>query len=194
MYRFPNNGWTYSIGSARELIRQAYASAAELRKDFDKLPNTAPDGSSQCPFSEELFFRKERTTQFVRDDLQELRKFLKESTERIAKLENRRYEHAHEREALNGKEAQDRFADAEWVLLAQIRDHQSVRKELLEAIAELEATVREAGSRRFPGGDPRGHFGEPVHSEPQRPRPLDEITRDNARDEIERVKRITKDL
>ena len=186
MYRAPNT-------TRGDLITGALEAAAELRKDFDMLPDTGADGSSECPFAEEMFYSKEKTAQFVRDDLDSLRDDLKFTTDQIAKLERKTDELAHERERLHGEQAQDKFAEAELKLLAHMRDLQHRRRDLLEAIAELEATLREAGSRKFPGGDPRGPFGRRVHSEPQVPRPLEEITRGNAKDEIDRIRRMAKE-
>ena len=187
MYRAPNI-------TTGDLIRRALQGAEELRKDFDTLPDTGADGSSECPSAEEMFYRKEKTAQFVRDDLDSLRNELKFTIDRIAEVERKIDDLAHEREQLHGEEAQDKFAEAELQLLTYIRDLQHRRRDLLDAIAELEATLREAGSRKFPGGDPRGAFGQHVHSEPQVPRPLEEITRGNAKDEIDRIGRIAKGM
>lgn len=186
MYRAPNI-------TGGDLVTRALEGAAELRKDFDMLPHTGVDGSSECPNAEEMYYRKEKTAQFVRDDLDSLKDELKLTVDRIAELERKVDELAHEREQLHGDQAQDKFAEAELKLLAHIRDLQHRRQDLLGAIAELEATLREAGSRKFPGGDPHGQFGERVHSEPQVPRPLEEITRGNAKDEVDRIRHMAKD-
>ncbi|MCO6438483.1 MAG: hypothetical protein J5J06_15440 [Phycisphaerae bacterium] len=186
MYRAPNI-------SGGDLITRALEGAAELRKDFDMLPETDSDGNSECPDAEGMFYRKERTAQFVRDDLDSLKRDLKFTNDQIAERERKVDELAHERDRLHGDQAQDKFAEAELKLLAHIRDLQHRRRDLLDAIAELEATLREAGSRKFPGGDPRGPFGQRVHSEPQVPRPLEEITRGNAQEEVDRIRRMAKD-
>jgi hypothetical protein len=194
MYRHYQSPAVYSVAEARALIQRALASAAELRRDTDTLPRVNPDGSSECPFAEDLFYRKERTAQFVRDDLRQLRDFLTSCTNHIAIGQNKIHELAHEREALNGRAAQDWFAEAELRWQAQLRNDQQVRRDLIDTIAEIEATLREAGARQFPGGDPRGPFGKRLYSEPHLPQPIEDLTRDRAKQAIENLRRETRHL
>ena len=175
------------------IVDEAMQAAAELRKDIDMLPNVAGDGTTDCPFAEELYYRKERTAAFVRDDLRDLKRALQGTNEAIASLENKGDGLADQREALHGGAAQDRFAAAETSLRSRVTDLQRERQELLEAIAELEATLREADARKYPGGDPRGPFGKTVYSQPQVRRPIEEIAKGNAKEAIERIRRSTRD-
>jgi len=88
MYRAPNI-------TGRDLITRALEGAAELRKDFDMLPRTNADGTSECPFAEDMFYRKERTAQFVRDDLDSLKQDLEFTNDQIAECERKVDELAH---------------------------------------------------------------------------------------------------
>lgn len=194
MYRYSQPLARYSAAEARALIKRALVSAAELRRDTDTLPRVNADGSSECPFSENLFYRKERTAQFVRDDLRQLRDFLTSCTNHIAIGQNKIHELAHEREALNGKAAQDCFAKAELHWQAQLQNDQQVRRDLIDTIAEVEATLREAGARQFPGGDPRGPFGKRLYSEPRMPQPIEDLTTNRAKQAIENLRRETRNL
>jgi hypothetical protein len=64
----------------------------------------------------------------------------------------------------------------------------------MDAIAEVEATLREAGTKQFPGGDPQGPFGQRTHSPPRSPQSFDKLTKDDATGEIRRLLRPTKGL
>ena len=194
MYRHHRSPARYSLAEARAVIRRSMTAAAELRRDADILPRINPDGSSDCPFAEELYYRKEKTVQFVRDDLREMRGFLESSVNHIGIAQNKIHELAYEREQLNGEKAQDRFAEAELKLAAEMRRHQEIRRDLMDAIAEVEATLREAGSKQFPGGSPRGPYGKPLYSEPRIPQPMEKLTANNAKAEIERLLRPSKEL
>lgn len=194
MYRHYRPPATYSLAEARRAIRQAMEATAELRRDADTLPPVRADGSTECPCAETLFFKKERTAQFVRDDLQELQRFLESCTTHIRIAQNKIHDLAYQREALHGDAAQDQFAKAELLLGNEMRSHQQLRRDLRDSIAEVEATLREAGLKQCPDGEPRGPFGQRIYSEPQVPQSLAELTKNNAKEQVDRILRETKDL
>lgn len=194
MYRFPQPPASYSPGEARAMIQQALAAAAELRRDTDQLPRVDADGSSECPFSERLYFDKEKTAQFVRDDLGTLRYFLKVCTGIMAGQQAEIHKLAHKRESLNGETAQDYFAKAELGYRDRLQIHQQIRRDLIDTIAEVEATLREAGTKQYPGGEPRGPFGERLYTNPHVPKPIEKFKNNSTKDAIERLRRKTKDL
>lgn len=194
MYRHYQNPMRYSLSNARWLIDRSMAAAAELRRDGDMLPRVEPDGNTACPHAEDLYYKKEKAAQFVNDDLGELQRFLVSCTATISLLQHKSHEVAGQREGLHSDGAKDYFANAERKLAEELRDHQQMRSDLRLAITEVQATLREAGTKQFPGGNPRGPFGERVHSDPRVPQTMETLTKDNAKDTIRRLLRSTKDL
>ena len=190
IYRHLHNDPEYGLSEARKLVRRAYEAATELRRDRDTLPAMDADGGSDCPFAEDLFYRKEKTAQFVRDDLRLLKGFLQSAAAHLQTCDAKLADLQRQRADLHHQSPQDWILKAETELQAQMRQHEQARRDLLAAIAEVEATLRESDARRFPGREPRGPFGQVVRRRPPKPRPFDELIEDNAKNEIERVKRI----
>lgn len=190
IYRHLHNDPEYGLSEARKLVRQAYEGAAELRRDCDMLPTIDADGGSDCPFAEDLFYQKEKTAQFVRDDLRLLKGFLQSAGGHLETCKAKLADLERQRADLHHQSPQDCILRAETELRTQMRRHEQARRDLLEVIAEVEATLGESDACRFPGREPRGPFGRTIRREPPKPRPIEEFRRNNAENEIKRVRRI----
>lgn len=192
MYRFPRNKERYSLAEARSLVKRAFAAAAELRGDCDVLPPVSADGASECPSAENLHFQKDKSAGFVRKDLAELKEYAASATNLARICRNKLDELAEQRSRLHHDGPQKHFLDAENTLRAEMEQHEQMSRNLQEAIVEVEATLQEARSRRFPGREPRGPYGELANPERAKPQEWEDIRKNRAQEAVKRVSQMAK--
>lgn len=192
MYRHYQNKERYTLVEAQRLLEQAFASAAELRRDCDRLPTVTPEGSSDCPFAEDVYYQKEETARFVRNDLEELKRYERDAAGLASLCWKKLDDLAQERARLNSEAPAGHVLEAEASLQNEVQQHHSMRKDLKEAILEVEATLREAEARRFPGREPRGPYGAVVRREKPKARPLEELRSEGVQDTLDNVRRISR--
>lgn len=190
MYRFPRNSEPYSLEEAGSLVKRAYAAAAELRRDCDILPRVSADGSSECPFAEDLYFRKEQSARFVREDLKELKQFAAMAASIARSGREKLSELSEQRSHLHHEGPQKHFIEAEDTLQDRMRQHERMSRDLQEAITEVEATLRESDARRFPGREPRGPYGQLADPTRAKPQEWEDIKQNRAQEAIKRIEQL----
>jgi hypothetical protein len=194
MYRHYQPKERYSLEEARRLISRAFESAAELRRDCDGLPPMTEDGSSPCPFAEQLFYQKDKSAKFVREDLAELRRYQGDAASLARICEHKWQELSQKRSQLNYEAPAVHMRDAEEQLHKEMQQHRQMCTSLKEAISEVEATLREAERRQFPGRKPRGPYGEVVDPQKPAPRLLEEVRKEGVQWAVDRAKHLSRGL
>jgi len=194
MYRLYQPKERYSLAEAERLVSQAIESAAELRHDCDRLPPVTADGGSECPFAEQLFYQKDKTARFVQDDLKALRRFEADAAS-LARICEHQVAELHQKQSqLHSEEPSIHMRQAGVHLQNELQQHRQMRKNIREAITEVEATLREAERHQFPGRKPRGPYGELV--DPPKPalRAVEEVRKEGVKAAIEQVKHLSRGL
>lgn len=145
----------YSIGHGPGLIQKAESLTKELLGAVRQLPRVNEEGSSECPFAEELYAKKEKVQKEAQSFLKELDEYSRWASDEITRYRDSLTVILAGKEALSNNNAINRFTEAEVKLAALARKLSRVRDQICEAFRRLQAAIKESSQKQFPGRIPR---------------------------------------
>lgn len=143
-----------SLKTITEFVESVGKLAAQLFQAVRSLPRIEADGTSDCPFADELYARKEKLQQELRSrfgTLHSYREFMRSEIDRckknLAVLGARG-------DMLHGDRARARFSEAEADAAAHYERCIKVRDRIEESIQFVQGVLRAASSKQRPASQP----------------------------------------
>ena len=133
-----------------------------LRQKFKVLPKVEEDGSSECPFAEDLYAAKEEAVAKVTDRLQKMRGYLPLIEREISRCTKNRNTLNSDRQKLHDENAREQY---QFALHAQQYQYQKAvdqKKALLELIRRAEQLLKHANAKQYQGKKPEKRFRPPL--------------------------------
>lgn len=127
----------------------------ELIKATEVLPQVDQNGSSECPFAEELYAKKEETREILQGLLNPLQDHLKAVDAAIERCQKNRAVVGGQEGRLHGEGARDHYAEADTELATEHHRLTQLRTRIQQAIEVAHKALKIADAKRFPGRDPR---------------------------------------
>lgn len=136
-------------------LKGAEESLEKLRTRTRTLPKVKKDGSSECPFAEDLYAQKEEAAKAAQRRLEELRELLRLIENKIARCRANMTRVSRDKGSLNSKEARSQYQRAKEAQEFHYRKAVDQKKAVLELIKQIEQAAREADQKKYPGKEPR---------------------------------------
>ena len=138
---------------------QLVSAIQELEQKQSQLPVVEEDGSSECPFAEELYAQKEEAEQKVIERLEHQRTVCLPAIEtalawRKGQLDSVLADGAR----LLTAGPQDGYHQAEGEAERELATLRRAKQETLEVISRAEQALQRSMKKKFPGGPPRGSY------------------------------------
>ena len=134
----------------------------KLESALSVLPRVDPDGSSECPFAEQLFAQKEEPEADIVKGLPDMKDLLQRAQDCVRearqKLNGKRVDPKRYGEAINARMYylfRDTDSFEESCYLQALYDH----KRIQNALARADELLRKSRVKQWPLGRPRGRFG-----------------------------------
>ena len=127
----------------------------DLQRACAELPHVEPDGSSECPFAEALYAKKERLWDRLVQDLPRLNGWLRQTDAEIARCRRNLSRLLSDSSRLSLEEASTLYSEAEDAQAAEYSLWKDCRSRVAESIGRVTAALAAAGSKRFPGKEPQ---------------------------------------
>jgi hypothetical protein len=143
------------LGRLDTLLEETKAAVKELVEKVRSLPRVEHDGSSQCPFAEELYAKKEETEKSVQGLMILLRQYLGVVLKKIERCRRNIQVIEASTTALNNDEPRREFSDAEAEQAAEYNRFVGNRDAILEVLEFVDEAMEEASAKKFPGRIPR---------------------------------------
>jgi len=109
-----------------------------LQQKYKVLPKVEEDGSSECPFAEDLYAAKEEAVEKVNDRLQEVRGYLPVIEREIARCSKNLNTISSDQQKLHDENAKEKYQNALHAKQHQYGKAVDQRKALLEMIKRAE--------------------------------------------------------
>jgi DNA repair exonuclease SbcCD ATPase subunit len=127
----------------------------DLERATTSLPHVEEDGSSECPFSGELYAKKEELEEKVTSGVNRLHDCLADLAKEIQRCKANLGRIQADSAKLNLQETQDCYSEAESEQQRQYRHVVQDREAILVALGKAEAVLKISRTRKSPGGTPR---------------------------------------
>jgi len=151
----------------RKLDSAAHA-MEELAEAVAVLPRVDKDGSSECPFAEQLYRQKEEAHLEAQGELNDLEELLRAVDQEIGRCRKNLVRLGQGEGNIKSPETRNRYSGATAAQGTQYKKALEQRKRVLDLIEALKALLRESAQERYPGMDPEN----PPDIEPELPVPL----------------------
>ena len=147
------------LDSSMQSLRSALD---KLKSKTDVLPLVEKDGSSECPFAEDLYADKEEALENAEKCLQGARGYLPLLDREITRCSRNLSTISADKGNLHDENAKDQYQSA---LEAQKRIYQKKvesKKELLKLLQQAEQLLSKARAKNYPGKKPEKQFRPPL--------------------------------
>lgn len=153
-------------GPLGDQLRNELASISTRVEQLDSavsgLPCVAPDGSSECPFAERLFFQKEQQEQKVAHDVDTLNRHLKRLDYEIRRCRGNLQQIQADGGTLTLKETSEYYSRAGDAEQRELETAIDDRDAALTVLTRAEAVLQVSRTRKFPGREPQEQHPFPV--------------------------------
>jgi hypothetical protein len=146
----------------RDELESISARVERLDRALSSLPYVAPDGGSECPFAEQLFFQKEEQEQTVAHDVDTLRRHLRRLEYEIGRCRGNLEQIQADGGTLKLKEASEHYSQATEVQQRELEAVIDDRDAVLTVLMRAEAVLKVSRTRKFPGREPREQYPFPA--------------------------------
>ena len=163
----PEQAPEVNLEEIAQFVQQAEAKIKELVRASASLPKVEGDGSSECPFAEQLYAKKAGVHAEVQGLIAQLQQYLLQLNAEIHKCTSQHGLITGNASRLHGAEARGHFSQAQLALEERHMRCVELRNRVQRALKIAEATMQAAAAKQFPGGQPRDEFGFPA----PKPRP-----------------------
>lgn len=119
------------------------------------LPLVDEDGSSECPFAEDLYARKEEAEAKLIDGVRMLEGYLPLLDKEISRCRSNLDRIRSDSQLLNRPEAQDSYGDAQKEQHLQYRMALAHRQQVEFVLQKAQIVLERAGGKKFPGREPQ---------------------------------------
>ncbi len=138
------------------LVAATKRNIEKVRSAMRVLPPVKEDGSSDCPFAEQLFYKKEKAARELQARCPSLQECLGAVEQECAKRNRERGRIGADARAVMLPESQNHYQDALAAQNARCREVAQQRQELAQLITQVEHVLQEAAKEKWPLGEPRG--------------------------------------
>lgn len=151
-----------SVSDNREIQRVEMESGKtvslmkDLNKKFDNLPEGKPDPKSSDV--EDLYARKEEAARNLDNQLKVLSHYLKTINELMKKHSRNQGVLNNDRKTLRSRQARRKYSYAEFIAENRYRKVMSCRDELIRVMDSARKALKQADTKKFPGGNPKKKF------------------------------------
>ena len=128
----------------------------ELANRAGVLPKADKDGSSECPFAEDLYAAKESAENNVTEQLKKLQGNLGPLNKEISGCKRNLELIQADSNHLHIEEARQNYSYAEGSLEAYYEKAIDLKEQMIVVIARTEEELRKAGEKKWPLGTPKG--------------------------------------
>ena len=118
-------------------------------------PIVDKEGSSECPFAEELYAKKEEAQEKVSQCLKQLDKYSCWLTKEIGRCKNNMTVISAHQDKLNNDRPRKYFSDAEARLAALYKKLIRLLEKVKEMFIKAQEAIREAAQKQYPGKIPK---------------------------------------
>jgi hypothetical protein len=119
-----------------------------------ELPVVNEDGSSECPFAEELYARKEEVQERAQAMFKKLHEYKKGAQQLLREFERDRIVIKGDQDRIHGDSAREHYSEAEAIVAGKISHYTRQLKRIEHAIKVLDKALQVAVTKRFPGKIP----------------------------------------
>jgi len=147
-------------------LRRALANMVDHLEKLDRamtsLPHVDEQGSSECPFAEDLYAQKEEAEKQVLEDVNRLMGYMRAIEHAIAQCRSNVARIRADSAKLNGEKARDSFSSAEEAAERELREAIQDRDAISVVLARAQAVLKVSQTRKFPGREPQRRPPVPV--------------------------------
>lgn len=140
-------------------LSEAQSSIEELQTAARQLPKVEKDGSSECPFAEELYAKKEDAQKHAVCCQSQLHECLQWVQEQIQSCSNDLVVISAHQNQLHKDRPREHFSDAEAKLAALYNKFVKLRETIEETIEEIQKAILEAIQKQFSDKSPKASAG-----------------------------------
>jgi len=153
-----------TIAEVESFLATAKNCIEELLRAARQLPKVDEDGSSECPFAEELYAKKEEAQKKAQECLEQLNEYQDWVEQELTRCQSNLSVVSSGKSALHTDRAIGRLSDAEERLVALCEKLEELLEKIQKIFRHLQESLKEAFSKQFPGRIPRKYpgFGAPV--------------------------------
>jgi hypothetical protein len=145
---------TITIAEIESFLPKAAGCIEELLRAARSLPKVDKDGSSECPFAEEWYAKKEEAQEKVSKCLKRLNKYSCWITKEISRCKNNMTVISAHQDQLNNDRPRKYFSEAEAKLAALYKRLISLLEKVKEMFTKAQEAIREAAQKQYPGKIP----------------------------------------
>ena len=147
------------ISRISSTVQHAEGRVNKLIQTIMLLPKIDKEGSSECPFAEELYAKKEEEKKVVLGELNNLISCQKHVTEAIGQCNKNRSVIETGQQGLHGDKAKGKYSEAEQQLDAENRRLHQLRRQIDQVIEAARNALRLADLKKWPGENEPGAPG-----------------------------------
>jgi len=144
-----------TIAEIESFLSKAAGCVEELLHAARQLPEVNEDGSSECPFAEEWYAKKEEAQEKVSQCLKQLDEYSCWITEEIGRCKNNMTVISAQQDKLNNDRPRKYFSDAEAQLAAIYKRLITLLEKVKEIFMKAQEAFREAAQKQYPGKIPK---------------------------------------
>ena len=150
-----------SLDQLQSVMASTEKSLDDLNHKNRILPKVEKDGSSECPFAEDLYADKEEAAQKLTKRLQELRSFLPQIDEKIARFKSNLNRIDNDGKAISYDKAKDEYHSAKRAQESKYNKALQQKKDVLELLKKGKEMLKKANAKKYPGKKPKKAFRPP---------------------------------
>lgn len=151
-----------TVAEVEAFIAVAQSCINKLQSATKVLPKVDKDGSSECPFAEELYAQKEEAQKEAQECLEKLGEYQLWVENQIRICQNNLSIISSGKAALRTDRPRDRLSEAEDNLSAFCKKLEELLGKIEDVFRQLQAAIMEASQKQFPGRIPRKNPGFPI--------------------------------
>lgn len=152
-----------TIAEVESFVDTVDTCVEQLLQATRQLPQVDDDGSSECPFAEQLYAEKEEAQRDAEICLEKLGEYIEWVEDQISRCKGNLSIISSGLQQLNTDAARDRLSEAEDNLEAFGKKLSELHDKVDEAMKKLDSALAESVPKRFPGKIPQKY---PPFSEP----------------------------
>ena len=146
---------TITIAEIEAFLQKAAKCVEELLRAASQLPKVDENGSSECPFAEELYAKKEEAQKKVQQCLPQLNIYRGWVGQEINRCKKNLVVISAHQDMLNRDRPRRYFSQAETKLAALYKKLLTLREKIDQMIKKIQEALREAAQKQYPGKIPQ---------------------------------------
>ena len=161
-----------AFNNLNRISEQADRAIKELQSKASSLPIVEEDGSSECPFAEDLYAQKEEAEDKLRDLLSDLNGQIPLLTDDIARHRRNLKQISADKEKLTTPQPKGSYSSAEQQLQSDLHVALRIQERFRDILKRAKLALEIAATQTFPGRKPQRKGFSPGASAPASPVPL----------------------